>query len=107
MKKQIILFAAFAALTFNFQLSTFNSFAQTPYTFKDVTDSVGLVASNDMQAAWGDYDNDGWVDLFRSGEVLHNIKGDTFVLNTLSTIASGLPGTWGDYDNDGYLDIFS
>lgn len=62
--------------------------------------------------AWGDYDNDGWLDL----EVgVESGSGQTNVLyhNTgqgVFEVAAGGPGgigppAWGDYDNDGYLDL--
>jgi hypothetical protein len=60
--------------------------------------------------AWGDYDNDGRLDLLKTGgaratEVYRN-TGAGF-----SNIQAGLPAVtfggaaWGDYDNDGRLDI--
>ncbi len=64
-------------------------------------------------AAWADYDNDGWPDLFitsytRAGRLFHN-RGD----GTLEEVLSGSPVSetqgygcaWGDYDNDGFQDL--
>ena len=69
--------------------------------------------------AWGDYDNDGNLDLLYGGvdtlnnqvtKLYHNDgngKFTTFTENTSSTFHSSSYGcvTWGDYNNDGFLDI--
>jgi photosystem II stability/assembly factor-like uncharacterized protein len=66
--------------------------------------------------SWGDYDNDGWPDLFvvnYQGEndfLYHNNHDGTFtrILNG-PEVNDGMYGSgcaWGDYDNDGYLDLF-
>jgi enediyne biosynthesis protein E4 len=68
-------------------------------------------------ASWGDYDNDGFLDLYVANSegnkrnfLYHNEKNGTF-----SKITSGSPVTdaflsrsvnWTDYDNDGDLDLF-
>jgi enediyne biosynthesis protein E4 len=69
-------------------------------------------------AAWGDYDNDGYLDLFvayygATNALYHNNGDGTFtqiligapVDNNGSGIYSDAP-TWVDYDNDGFLDLF-
>lgn len=69
----------------------------------------------DGWACWGDYDNDGFLDLFsaryNAGSALHrNLAGQN---STDVTTAAGLQlsfselngGAWGDYDNDGWLDL--
>ncbi len=63
--------------------------------------------------AWGDYDNDGRLDILLAGNTGSN--GITQVWRNTSSgftnIQAGLPGVtnasvaWGDYDNDGRLDI--
>ena len=76
--------------------------------FDDVTAAAGLDLYAGSFAAWGDYDGDGWVDLYNArqnnrGTVWHN-DGGTFTWVTDSLYVAG--GFWGDYNNDGYLDLF-
>ena len=84
--------------------------------FTDVTDDVGLeVSCYGMGVAVGDYDNNGYVDVFISAVgqnvLLHNAEG-RFVDVTQSAGVSGDPEQWStscgwlDYDNDGDLDLF-
>ena len=76
--------------------------AEETKAFIDVTEAMGLKGNNGGVAAWGDFDNDGWVDLCIGGEVWHNEEGKRF-----TKVASvGGPAIWGDFDNDGYLDLF-
>jgi len=67
-----------------------------------------------MGAVWGDFDNDGFEDLFLykwgKPELFHNVGGKNFVN---ITEGSGLPdwvnancAIWVDFDNDGVLDLF-
>ncbi|MDE2950135.1 MAG: CRTAC1 family protein [Chloroflexota bacterium] len=66
--------------------------------------------------AWADYDNDGWVDLFVTGNldpnVLYRNNGDgSFAVSEFSEALS-LPdvpsggAVWADYDNDGWRDLY-
>jgi hypothetical protein len=84
-------------------------------TFTDVTRKAGLAISMfGMGAAIGDYDNDGYDDIFISAlgqsHLLHNNGHGTF---TDVTKAAGLWGpdefstgaAWVDYDKDGKLDL--
>jgi FG-GAP-like repeat/ASPIC and UnbV len=103
--------------------------------FEDVTVQSGLGESIATEsAAWGDYDNDGRLDLFICGEYLprpgggaggalagepdprnrcrlyHNQGNGKFVD---VAVAAGVVNerwakgaSWGDYDNDGRLDLF-
>jgi hypothetical protein len=78
---------------------------------------AGLPGVVDGSVAWGDYDNDGRLDLLLMGAAESN--GTQSVVaqvwrNTgggFTNIQAGLPGVfigaaeWGDYDNDGRLDI--
>src|SRR5713226_5981179 len=70
--------------------------------FIDVTEAMGLKGNNGGVAAWGDFDNDGWVDLCIGGEIWRNEEGKRFRL----VGRVGGPAIWGDFDNDGYLDLF-
>ena len=89
-------------------------------TFKDVADAMGVADVNQpgtgvsMGAVWGDYDNDGYEDLFlyKYGrpELFHNDRGRGF---TPVGERAGLPrwvnansAVWLDYDRDGRLDLF-
>jgi hypothetical protein len=89
-------------------------------TFRDVAAELGLADVNragtgvSMGALWGDYDNDGYEDLFlyKYGrpELFHNERGRGF---TPVGERSGLPAwinansaVWFDYDRDGWLDLF-
>ncbi|HVR73633.1 MAG TPA: VCBS repeat-containing protein, partial [Planctomycetota bacterium] len=86
--------------------------------FTDVTSAVGLaVTFYGMGVAIGDYDNDGWDDIFFTavgGERLfRNVGGKRFEETTSAAgIVSEGPHTWStgaaflDYDNDGRLDLF-
>ena len=84
-------------------------------TFTDVTRAAGLsVESYGMGCAVGDYDNDGFDDLYLttvgSNHLYHNQGNGKFVdVTAKAGVAS--PGfsasaAWVDYDNDGKLDLF-
>ncbi len=86
-------------------------------TFTDVTAKAGLTHSGWGQACCvGDYDNDGFDDLFVSyfgRNVLYHNNGDgTFTDVSEKAGVAGSPDTWGagccfiDYDRDGLLDLF-
>lgn len=86
-------------------------------TFTDVTGESGLAnpAYPTPTAAWADFDNDGYVDLFvgnekAPGQLFRN-KGDgTFVdvghSAGLDRVAFTKGAAWGDYDNDGFPDLY-
>jgi len=89
--------------------------------FEDVTARAGVGgAGYSMGAAAGDYDNDGWTDLYVTGvnrNALYRNRGDgTFADVTASAGVSGViagrgkvwsvGAGWFDYDNDGDLDLF-
>jgi enediyne biosynthesis protein E4 len=89
-------------------------------TFKDVAAEMGIADVNQegtgvsTGAVWGDYDNDGYEDLFLikwgRPELFHNDRGHGF---TRVSEQAGLPAwinantaIWFDYDGDGLLDLF-
>jgi hypothetical protein len=93
---------------------------QADGTFRDVAAEMQVADLNlpgtgvSMGAVWGDYDNDGYEDLFLykwgRPELFHNDAGRGF---TRTTEQAGLPSwvnantaTWFDYDRDGRLDLF-
>jgi ASPIC/UnbV protein/VCBS repeat protein len=88
--------------------------------FTKVTEGPGSGVGNSRGAAWGDYDGDGFIDLFvpqigpgGSGSakhfLYHNNRDGTFSRVTNSPIAAvlsaGRGAAWGDFDNDGFLDL--
>ena len=102
-------------------------------TFTDVTEAAGLLMPAPTQAgAWGDYDNDGWVDLFIGNESrvppggvgaaasgggsvypsrLFRNNGDGTFTDVAAEAGVAVVGfvkgaVWGDYDNDGRLDLY-
>ena len=84
-------------------------------TFEDVTERAGLKGEGySMGVAAGDYDNDGFVDLYVTGyganHLYHNNGDGTFtdVAKKLGVAAAGWSTSagWIDYDRDGRLDLF-
>ncbi|MGB5695068.1 MAG: CRTAC1 family protein, partial [Polyangiales bacterium] len=106
-------------------------------TFTSIDDSAVVADMIPPEAAfgtcaWGDYDNDGFIDLFvtvvdcvglsveclavpkpaRSHNFLYHNEGDgTFVAITEGSVVNDVTtecigASWGDYDNDGFLDLF-
>jgi len=85
-------------------------------TFTDVTQKSGLGAGEyfGMGAAVGDYDNDGWPDLFvtaygRSTLYRNNHDGTFTDVTEKAGVATWgwtTSAVWFDYDNDGNLDLF-
>ena len=91
-------------------------------TFTDVTQETGLFAptpGKGLGIAWGDYDNDGYPDLFVANDttpdMLYRNSGDgTFMdvalfvgvaLGAKGVPLGGMGVNFGDYDNDGWLDV--
>lgn len=119
------------------------SFGQdkVPFAFQDVTEALGVdfvhfpakrrsLLPEDMGSgvACGDFDRDGFVDLFfvnfsgsiHTGEagdsgqgscrLYKNLEGKRFVDVTgeagIEWVGYGMGAAWGDYDNDGFLDLY-
>jgi len=64
-----------------------------------------------MGAAWGDYDNDGWLDLVVTGYdtivLFHNDHGHLVRVKSFPSPKGFWAGvSWGDYNRDGYLDLY-
>jgi hypothetical protein len=94
-------------------------------TFEDVALISGVAVSDDgmeqagMGVDFGDYDNDGWVDIVKSNfafeysNLYHNDEGESFTDQSTGAAGTGPPSrplvSWGtkflDYDNDGWKDI--
>jgi len=86
-------------------------------TFADVTDRAGLRRTGFASSVCvGDYDNDGWLDLFITyfgRNVLYRNRGDGSFEDVTEKAGLATKGTrWGsgcafvDYDRDGRLDLF-
>ncbi len=91
-------------------------------TFTDITYAAGLAEVNypTKSATWGDYDNDGNLDLFVVNEtdgsidapsqLFHNNGDGTFTdVADKAGVRSrcfGMGTVWGDYDGDGFLDLY-
>ncbi len=93
------------------------------FVFTDVSDEAGILAGGmGLGAAWGDYDNDGFLDLYVSNRtgyhedptlnrLYHNLGDGTFeevaeALGVEDGDAPTLLCTWLDYDEDGDADLY-
>jgi len=94
-------------------------------TFEDVALLSGVAVSDDgmeqagMGVDFGDYDNDGWLDIVKSNfafeysNLYRNDEGESFTDQSTRAAGTGPPSrplvSWGtkflDYDNDGWKDI--
>ena len=88
-------------------------------TFTDVTNTAGVAdPQSSFCAAWADYDNDGYLDLYvadgvigdGAANVLYRNNGNGTFTNTaeaagVADTGNSLGTAWGDYDKDGYIDL--
>ena len=88
-------------------------------TFTDVTHAAGVAdPQSSFCAAWADYDNDGYIDLYiadgvigdGAANVLYRNNRDGTFTNTaesagVANTGNSLGTAWGDYDKDGYIDL--
>jgi enediyne biosynthesis protein E4 len=92
-------------------------------TFEEIAEKIGVADKNKyygLGAIWGDYDNDGWLDLYVANDgtpnyLYKNNRNGTFSDVSFETgtsysgagVEQGSMGiAFSDYDNDGNLDIF-
>lgn len=90
-------------------------------TFTDVTEKAGVAGEGyGMGVAIGDYDNDGWPDIFvanvTNNQLFHNNHNGTFTdVTARAHVAGGvlegrkmwsIAAGWFDFNNDGHLDLF-
>ena len=91
-------------------------------TFTEITKEAGVytLAGKGLGVAFGDYDNDGWPDIYVANDsvlnfLYHNQGNGTFVEVGLSAgvavdenglAEAGMGADWGDFNNDGLLDVY-
>ncbi len=84
-------------------------------SFEDVTIEAGLYSPGPTQtASWGDFNNDGWIDLFVAHEnfpsqLFMNKRGkfiDVSAKYGLNFTAYVKGCVWGDVNNDGFPDLY-
>jgi hypothetical protein len=90
-------------------------------TFEDTTEQAGILSYHPTQvAAWADFDNDGWLDVFIGNESmpdgphsceLYRNNGDGTFSNVARKMGLAIEAfvkgaAWGDYDNDGLADLY-
>ena len=85
------------------------------WVFAPSTDPIVSDGGPGMNAAWGDYDNDGDLDVYLTNQLapnklLQNNHGSGFYdvtgTGSLADPGNSQCSAWGDYDNDGLLDLY-
>lgn len=88
--------------------------------FIAVTEMLGITSGQDTQsAAWADYDNDGYIDLYvanhtnassQRNKLYHNTGNGNFdEVAELAGVADEVPSlgcVWGDFNGDGHIDLY-
>ena len=101
-------------------LVTSNSIAAETPPFTETTVDLGLIDTRNgddraIGQAWGDFDNDGWLDLYvtdtdGANSLFRNIGGQHFerVHDPAVALAEAYSGgaIFADYDNDGWQDLY-
>ena len=88
-----------------------------PWTFEDVTKTVGLDQNNlrfSLASCWDDMDLDGDLDLYVANDFGRNnlYRNDNGRFTDIASAAGvedigpGMSCTWGDYNNDGLMDLY-
>jgi hypothetical protein len=79
---------------------------------KNITDASVLPISNTYTPTWGDFDNDGNLDLFvpnfGGNNILYRNNGAGALVEAINfgDMDNSFTGAWGDYDGDGFIDLF-
>jgi len=104
-----------ACVTCTYPLLLFKNYGNGNFQ-KVTTGPIATVTSRTFGVSWGDYDNDGKLDLFVcsgfdvNNLLFHNIGGGNFTQVTSGSIVNDAGWSeacaWGDYDRDGWLDLF-
>lgn len=89
--------------------------ADAGFNIQFINEGIPAERGEKMGVAWGDYDNDGYPDVFfansREDQLYHNNGDGTFSDVTATAGVKGCnicysaSGTWWDHNRDGYLDL--
>jgi len=108
----------FNIILFVFSVISTQILAQDPFSSPTVL--PGADANMSQAVAFGDYNNDGWIDLYLTKgndangssyqNYLYKNNTGTLTITTITgitdyTLTSGA-ATWGDYNNDGFIDLY-